>query len=86
VGASWYPSTTAGGVGIGYSQHSGQVTVADEQREAKRIERCVTNDREWIVRHVGCGVSEAIAFAKKTGVKVPHGVALHGSLGNSRIF
>src|SRR5207248_9620579 len=34
-----------GGVGIGYSQHAGQVTVADGTEEmAKRIERVLTND------------------------------------------
>jgi len=64
-----------GGVGIGYSQHSGQVTVADGTKEMeKRIERVLTNDPGLgVARHVDAGYPEAIAFAKKTGVKVPMG-------------
>ena len=39
---------------------------------AKRIERVLTNDPGMgVVRHVDAGYSEAIAFAKKTGIKVP---------------
>jgi len=60
-------------VGIGYSQHAGQVTVADGTEEmAKRIERVLTNDPGMgVARHVDAGYPEAIAFAKKTGVNVP---------------
>jgi urocanate hydratase len=49
------------------------VTVADGTKEmAKRIERVLTNDPGMgVVRHVDAGYPEAIAFAKKTGVKVP---------------
>src|SRR5229473_2602032 len=72
-GASWVSIHNGGGVGIGYSQHSGQVTVADGTKEmAKRIERVLTNDPGMgVVRHVDAGYPEAIAFAKKSGVKVP---------------
>src|SRR3989454_1652724 len=72
-GASWVSIHNGGGVGIGYSQHSGQVTVADGTKEmAKRIERVLRNDPGMgVVRHVDAGYPEAIAFAKKTGVKVP---------------
>src|SRR5256714_3304628 len=72
-GASWVSIHNGGGVGIGYSQHSGQVTVADGTKEmAKRIERGLTNDPGMgVVRHVDAGYPEAIAFAKKSGVKVP---------------
>src|SRR5216110_1666325 len=72
-GASWVSIHNGGGVGIGYSQHSGQVTVADGTKEmAKRIERVLTNDPGMgVVRHADAGYPEAIAFAKKTGVKVP---------------
>jgi urocanate hydratase len=72
-GASWVSIHNGGGVGIGYSQHSGQVTVADGTKEmAKRIERVLTNDPGMgVVRHVDAGYPEAIAFAKKMGVKVP---------------
>src|SRR5437016_5573530 len=72
-GASWVSIHNGGGVGIGYSQHAGQVTVADGTKEmAKRIERVLTNDPGMgVVRHADAGYPEAIAFAKKTGVKVP---------------
>jgi urocanate hydratase len=72
-GASWVSIHNGGGVGIGYSQHSGQVTVADGTKEmGKRIERVLTNDPGMgVVRHVDAGYPEAISFAKKTGVKVP---------------
>src|SRR6266849_6544203 len=74
-GASWVSIHNGGGVGIGYSQHAGQVTVADGTKEmAKRIERVLTNDPGLgVARHVDAGYPEAIAFAKKTGVKVPMG-------------
>jgi urocanate hydratase len=72
-GASWVSIHNGGGVGIGYSQHAGQVTVADGTKEmAVRIERVLTNDPGMgVARHVDAGYSEAVAFAKKTGVKVP---------------
>ena len=72
-GASWVSIHNGGGVGIGYSQHAGQVTCADGTPEmAKRIERVLTNDPGiGVARHVDAGYPEAIAFAKKTGVKVP---------------
>jgi urocanate hydratase len=74
-GASWVSIHNGGGVGIGYSQHAGQVTVADGTKEmAKRIERVLTNDPGLgVVRHVDAGYPEAIAFAKKTRVKIPMG-------------
>src|SRR3981189_2379193 len=73
AGGSGVSIHNGGGVGIGYSQHSGQVTVADGTKEmAKRIERVLTNDPGiGVARHVDAGYPEAIAFAKKTGVKVP---------------
>ena len=72
-GASWVSIHNGGGVGIGYSQHAGQVTCADGTKEmAKRIERVLTNDPGMgVARHVDAGYPEAIAFAKTTGVKVP---------------
>jgi len=74
-GASWVSIHNGGGVGIGYSQHSGQVTVADGTTEmAKRIERVLTNDPGMgVVRHVDAGYAEAKAFADKSGVKIPMG-------------
>ena len=72
-GASWVSIHNGGGVGIGYSQHSGQVTVADGTKGmAKRIERVLSNDPGiGVARHVDAGYPEAIAFAKRTGIKVP---------------
>ena len=72
-GASWVSIHNGGGVGIGYSQHAGQVTCADGTKEmAKRIERVLTNDPGMgVARHADAGYAEAIEFAKKTGVKIP---------------
>ena len=72
-GASWVSIHNGGGVGIGYSQHAGQVTVADGTDEmAKRIERVLTNDPGiGVSRHVDAGYDEAKRFANEKGVKVP---------------
>jgi urocanate hydratase len=72
-GASWVSIHNGGGVGIGYAQHAGQVTCADGTKDmAKRIERVLTNDPGiGVARHVDAGYAEAIAFARRTGVKVP---------------
>jgi urocanate hydratase len=72
-GASWVSIHNGGGVGIGYAQHAGQVTVADGTKEmAVRIERVLINDPGMgILRHVDAGYSEAIDFAAKSGVKIP---------------
>ena len=60
-------------MGIGYSQHAGQVTVADgTDAMAKRIERVLTDDPGMgVIRHVDAGYDEAKEFAKKSGVRVP---------------
>jgi urocanate hydratase len=73
AGASWVSIHNGGGVGIGYSLHAGQVTVADgTDAMAKRIERVLTTDPGMgVTRHVDAGYSEAKEFAKKTGVKIP---------------
>jgi len=72
-GASWVSIHNGGGVGIGYSQHAGQVTVADGTKEmAARIERVLTNDPGiGVARHADAGYPQAIEFARKTGVKIP---------------
>ena len=72
-GASWVSIHNGGGVGIGYSQHAGQVTVADgTDAMAKRIDRVLTNDPGiGVARHVDAGYREAASFAKKTGIKIP---------------
>src|SRR6202142_1193599 len=75
AGASWVSIHNGGGVGIGYSLHAGQVTVADgTAMMAKRIERVLTTDPGMgVIRHVDAGYDEAKEFAAKTGVKVPMG-------------
>jgi urocanate hydratase len=72
-GASWVSIHNGGGVGIGYSQHSGQVTVADGTKEmAARIERVLTNDPGiGVARHIDAGYPQAKAFAKNTDLKIP---------------
>jgi urocanate hydratase len=72
-GATWVSFHHGGGVGIGYSQHAGQVIVADGTPEAaRRLERVLTAD-PWtaIVRHADAGYEEAIEVAKEKGVKIP---------------
>ncbi len=73
AGASWVSIHNGGGVGIGYSLHAGQVTVADgTDAMAKRIERVLTTDPGMgIIRHADAGYDEAKEFAKKAGVIVP---------------
>jgi urocanate hydratase len=72
-GASWVSIHNGGGVGIGYSLHAGQVTVADGSKEmGERIQRVLTNDPGiGVARHVDAGYPEAVDFAKKSGVKIP---------------
>jgi urocanate hydratase len=72
-GASWVSIHNGGGVGIGYSLHAGQVTVADGTKEmAARIERVLTNDPGiGVARHVDAGYPEAIDFARKSDIKIP---------------
>jgi urocanate hydratase len=75
AGASWVSIHNGGGVGIGYSLHAGQVTVADgTEAMAKRIERVLTTDPGMgIIRHADAGYEEANEFARKNDVKVPMG-------------
>jgi urocanate hydratase len=72
-GASWVSIHNGGGVGIGYSLHAGQVTVADgTEMMARRIERVLTNDPGiGVARHVDAGYEEAKEFAQRRNVKIP---------------
>ncbi len=72
-GASWVSFHHGGGVGIGYSLHAGQVSVADGTDEAsKRLNRVLTNDPgTGIARHVDAGYEAAIETAHEKGVKIP---------------
>jgi urocanate hydratase len=72
-GASWVSVHNGGGVGIGYSQHSGQVTVADGAAQSERcLERVMTCDPGiGVLRHVDAGYPEAIEFAGRAGLQAP---------------
>jgi urocanate hydratase len=72
-GASWVSFHNGGGVGVGYSMHAGQVTVADGTAEmARRIERVLTNDPGiGIARHADAGYEEAREFARSRNIKIP---------------
>lgn len=72
-GATWVSFHHGGGVGIGYSQHAGQVIVADGTPEAAvRLQRVLTTDPgSGIVRHADAGYQQAIAAAHKHGIKIP---------------
>jgi urocanate hydratase len=72
-GATWVSFHHGGGVGIGFSQHAGQVIVADGTPEAaRRLERVLTTDPGMgIVRHADAGYPEAIAAARRHGLKMP---------------
>ena len=72
-GASWVSFHHGGGVGIGYSQHAGQVIVADGTKEMDhRLERVLTNDPLLgIYRHADAGYKEALGFAGKNGIHIP---------------
>ena len=72
-GASWVSFHHGGGVGIGFSQHAGQVIVADGTAEAaRRLERVLTNDPMMgVLRHADAGYEEAQAWADRLNVRVP---------------
>jgi len=72
-GATWVSFHHGGGVGIGYSQHAGQVIVADgTDAAARRLERVLTTDPGMgIIRHADAGYQEAIDAAKRHGIKIP---------------
>jgi urocanate hydratase len=72
-GASWVSFHHGGGVGIGYSLHAGQVSVADGTDDAaKRLNRVLTNDPGiGVARHVDAGYNEAIETATGKGIKIP---------------
>ncbi len=72
-GASWVSFHHGGGVGIGFSQHAGQVVVADGTDEAEaRLRRVLTNDPMMgIFRHVDSGESIAAECADRLDVPIP---------------
>jgi urocanate hydratase len=72
-GATWVSFHHGGGVGIGFSQHAGQVIVADGTLEAaRRLERVLTTDPGLgVVRHADAGYELAIETARKYGIRMP---------------
>jgi len=72
-GASWTSFHHGGGVGIGFSQHAGQVIVADGTPEAAvRLERVLTNDPMMgVLRHADAGYESAKECAVEKNLKIP---------------
>ena len=77
-GATWVSVHHGGGVGMGFSQHSGLVICADgTEAAARRLERVLWNDpASGVWRHADAGYDEAIECAKEHGLRLP------GILGN----
>ncbi len=72
-GATWVSLHHGGGVGMGFSQHSGMVIVADGTPEAaRRLERVLWNDpATGVMRHADAGYEDAIACAEQHGLNLP---------------
>lgn len=73
AGATWVSVHNGGGVGIGYSQHAGQVTVVDgteaAARRAERVMRC--DPGLGVLRHADAGYEDAIVCARRHGLRIP---------------
>ncbi len=72
-GASWVSFHHGGGVGMGYSLHSGMVVVADGTEDAAaRLSRVLSSDPGMgVVRHADAGYQRAIDVAHERGVRIP---------------
>ena len=72
-GATWVSLHHGGGVGMGYSQHSGMVIVADgTDAAARRLARVLVNDcGSGVMRHADAGYELAIKTAKEYGLNLP---------------
>ena len=72
-GATWVSFHHGGGVGIGYSQHAGQVIVADGTPEAaRRLQRVLTSDPGMgVARHADAGYTQAQEAARRHGIRLP---------------
>lgn len=72
-GATWISLHHGGGVGMGYSVHSGMVIVADGTKGAEaRLERVLTTDPGMgVARHVDAGYEIAEKTAREKGVNIP---------------
>jgi urocanate hydratase len=72
-GATWVSLHHGGGVGMGYSQHSGVVIVCDGSEAAdRRIARVLWNDPgTGVMRHADAGYADALACAREQGLDLP---------------
>jgi urocanate hydratase len=72
-GATWVSLHHGGGVGMGYSQHSGMVVVCDGSPEAdKRVARVLWNDpATGVMRHADAGYDIALDCARDKGLDLP---------------
>ena len=72
-GATWISLHHGGGVGMGFSQHSGMVALADGTEDAaRRLERVLWNDpASGVMRHADAGYDEAIDCARDKGLNLP---------------
>jgi urocanate hydratase len=72
-GATWVSIHHGGGVGMGYSQHSGVVVVCDGTPEAAaRVGRVLWNDpATGVMRHADAGYETAIGCAREQGLDLP---------------
>jgi len=73
AGATWVSVHHGGGVGIGYSIHAGQVVLADgTDLGGQKLERVLTTDPgSGVIRHADAGYPEAIAAARRHGLRIP---------------
>ncbi|OXV36244.1 urocanate hydratase [Enterobacter kobei] len=80
-GATWVSLHHGGGVGMGFSQHSGMVIVCDGTDEAAaRIARVLHNDpATGVMRHADAGYEIAIDCAKEQGLNLPMIPATQGN-------
>ncbi|MDX2103731.1 MAG: urocanate hydratase [Alphaproteobacteria bacterium] len=72
-GATWVSLHHGGGVGIGYSQHSGMVVVCDGTEDAaRRVARVLWNDpATGVMRHADAGYDIAVTCAREQGLRLP---------------
>jgi urocanate hydratase len=72
-GATWVSLHHGGGVGMGYSQHSGVVIVADGTAEASdKLGRVLFNDpATGVMRHADAGYDMALQCAKDNNLNLP---------------
>ncbi|AFK54787.1 urocanate hydratase [Tistrella mobilis] len=72
-GATWVSLHHGGGVGMGFSQHSGMVVVCDGTEDAaRRVERVLWNDpATGVMRHADAGYDIALDCAREQGLRLP---------------